>query len=143
MSRDELILAALAAGGENAAYRPVQVQKLFFLIDREASALVGGPHFDFQPYDYGPFDRDVYTELDNLAERRLVTAQSTGAYRVYSLSYEGYQRGDDILWHRLDEAARTYLARIATWVLSLNFQQLVAAIYRRYPDMMVNSIFRG
>jgi len=28
-------------------------------------------------------------------------------------------------------------------VLSLNFQQLVAAIYRRYPDMKVNSVFRG
>ena len=45
MERPNLVLAALAAGGENASYWPVQVQKLLFLIDREASALVGGPHF--------------------------------------------------------------------------------------------------
>jgi len=142
MDRDELILAALAAGGENASYRPVQVQKLLFLIDREASALIDGPHFDFEPYDYGPFDRDVYIELDDLADRGLVIAQSTGRYRVFSLSPEGYERGTDILYD-LDAAAMTYIQQLATWVLGLNFQQLVAAIYNRYPDMKVNSIFRG
>jgi hypothetical protein len=37
MERDDIILAGLAAGGENATFTPVQVQKLFFLIDREAA----------------------------------------------------------------------------------------------------------
>lgn len=30
MNRGEILLAGLAAGGENATYTPVQVQKLFF-----------------------------------------------------------------------------------------------------------------
>jgi hypothetical protein len=142
MGPDELILAALAAGGENSIYRPVQVQKLLFLIDREISALIGGPHFDFAPYDYGPFDRDVYIELDELAARGLVSAEPAERYRVYSLSPDGYQRGVEIL-DELHPAAATYIEQVARWVRSLNFQQLVAAIYKRYPDMKVNSIFRG
>ena len=63
MERSELVLAALAAGGKNASYSPVQVQKLLFLVDREGEKLVGGKHFNFVPYDYGPFDREVYDEL--------------------------------------------------------------------------------
>src|SRR5207248_1751684 len=77
MERHNLVLAALAAGGENASYWPVQVQKLLFLIDREASALVGGPHFDFKPYDYGPFDRAVYVELDALSAQGFVSTSTT------------------------------------------------------------------
>ena len=36
------------------------VQKLLFLLDREAAEIVGGPHFRFVPYNYGPFDKGVY-----------------------------------------------------------------------------------
>src|SRR5262245_42134585 len=93
MERQNLVLAALAGGGENASYQPVQVQKLLFLVDREASALVGGPHFDFIPYDYGPFDQAVYVELGSLSTQGLVEVQSTGRYRIYSLSPDGYRQG--------------------------------------------------
>ena len=67
MERRQLLLAALspAKGGQ---YTPVQVQKLIFLLDREASALTGGPHYKFVPYDYGPFDSDVYADLRSLAD---------------------------------------------------------------------------
>jgi hypothetical protein len=93
-----LVLAALAAGGENATYRPVQVQKLVFLIDREASRLVDGPHFGFQPYDYGPFDRAVYIELDSLHTQGLVNAQNTGG--IKSILY---------LQKVIDKACRTFV----------------------------------
>jgi hypothetical protein len=74
MTRTEVVLSALAAGGENATFLPVQVQKLFFLIDREASHLVGGRKFSFEPCDYGQFDSAVYEELD-VAWARDVVAQ--------------------------------------------------------------------
>jgi hypothetical protein len=52
LTRKELVLAGLAAGGRYATFSPAQVQKLFFLIDREAAHWVDGPHFGFMPYDY-------------------------------------------------------------------------------------------
>jgi len=142
MERHEVILAALAAGGENAAFTPVQVQKLFFLLDREAAHLVDGPHFNFAPYDYGPFDRAVYDGLDDLARQKLARVQNTGRYRVYTLSQIGFQQGSAKLGE-LPEAARSYVAKVAQWVRQLSFEQLVASIYNRYPEMKANSVFRG
>lgn len=137
-----MLLVGLAAGGENATYTPVQVQKLFFLLDREAAVALGGPFFNFVPYDYGPFDQAVYAGIDDLARRNLASVQNTGRYRVYELSQAG-----QIEWRRLLEtiqpAVRQYVANVAQWVRQLSFQQLVAAIYNRYPDMKVNSVFRG
>ncbi|MBR0974096.1 hypothetical protein [Bradyrhizobium japonicum] len=142
MTRSEILLAGLAAGGENATYTPVQVQKLFFLLDREASAALGGPHFKFVPYDYGPFDQSVYAGLDDLARRDLALVQNTGRYRVYGLTQAGQAEGRRAL-EALAPAARDYVANVARWVRQLSFQQLVASIYNKYPDMKANSVFRG
>ncbi len=142
MDREDILLVGLAAGSENATFSPVQVQKLFFLLDREASHLIGGPHFNFTPYDYGPFDRSVYDGLDALARQDLVRVQNTGRYRMYSLSQLGYRKGSATL-NALPVATRSYIAEIANWVRQLSFEQLVASIYMRYPDMKANSVFRG
>src|SRR4051812_25636312 len=141
MTRNEILLAGLAAGGENATYTPVQVQKLFFLLDKEASTALGGPFFNFVPYDYGPFDQAVYAGLDDLARRDLASIQSTGKYRVYGLSQAGQAEGKRLL-SMLQPSAKDYVANVAKWVRQLSFQQLVASIYNKYPEMKANSVFR-
>lgn len=141
MTRQELILAVLASGGQNATFLPVQVQKLFFLIDREVPQRVGGPFFDFAPYDYGPFDSAVYDELDRMKSSGIVFIDTTGRYRRYSLTDDGFQKGSATL-HRLPADIQTFFTGLTAWVRKLDFQQLVAAIYNKYPDMKVNSIFR-
>jgi uncharacterized protein YwgA len=142
MTRNELVLTALAAAGQNASFSPVQVQKLFFLIDREAASLVDGPHFDFKPYDYGPFDSAVYTTLSILEAQGFVQSTSSGRYRIYLLTPTGYHAGVALL-ARIPVGARTYFSQITAWIRSLGFAQLVSAIYSKYPDMKVNSVFRG
>ena len=49
-----------------------QVQKLFFLLDMNIAKQTAGPHFTFEPYDYGPFDKQVYLELKKMRDDRLV-----------------------------------------------------------------------
>jgi hypothetical protein len=142
MDRRELVLSALAAAGENATFLPVQVQKLFFVLDREAARSTGGPHFNFQAYDYGPFDQSVYGMLEHLERQGLARVQSQGRYRQYMLTAEGYREGAKLL-AGLQPSVSEYLRQLAAWIRSLSFQQLVAAIYNRYPDMKVNSVFRG
>lgn len=142
MDRMDLILAGLAAGGEGAHYPPAQVQKLFFLLDREIPTYVGGPHFEFVPYDYGPFDVRLYSALDLAEVSGLVDVNRSARVRTYSLTPEGYRRGLKAL-EQVREPARTFMIRAARWVNSLSFAQLVSAIYEKYPDMKVNSIFRA
>lgn len=65
LSREQLLVAAMASC-PGARYSPVQIQKLIFVVDRELAGPVGGPFYDFRPYDYGPFDATVYADLEAL-----------------------------------------------------------------------------
>jgi hypothetical protein len=140
VNRRSIVLAGLAAGGD-AYYSPAQVQKLFFLVDREAAQAVEGPHFSFQPFDYGPFDKAVYDELDGLRNEGLVSVDHNGWYRVYSLTPAGLKEGQAEL-AKLARPAAAFLQNASRWVRSLGFRSLVSAIYTKYPDMKANSIFR-
>src|SRR3954469_19498337 len=129
LARRDVVLGALAAAGENAVFSPVQVQKLFFLIDRSAAQPLGGPHFSFRPYDYGPFDSAVYDQLTELSFEGKVDVSGTGRYRLYSLTSQGFQEGSRVRAGMAPEIAE-YLRNLASWVRSLSFQQLVSAIYQ-------------
>jgi|SRR6266850_6055654 len=142
MDRQSLMLAALAAS-DGATHSPVQVQKLFFLLDQEIPSHVGGPYFHFIPYDYGPFDVEVYDELKNLEQQDLVAIEREPytRWKMYRLTPQGQRKGDELLG-KMKPAVAAYIRKLSEWVRSLSFAQLVAAIYRKYPDMQVNSVFR-
>jgi hypothetical protein len=143
MDRDSLILAALAAS-DGARHTPVQVQKLLFLLDRHIPTYTGGPHFHFIPYDYGPFDAEVYNELEKLEQKSLVfIEQHPGSrWKTYRLTPQGQHRGDKVL-REMDDRAAEYIRKVSAWVRSLSFPQLVSAIYKAYPEMQVNSVFHS
>jgi hypothetical protein len=141
--RQRIVLAALAAD-RSSAFAPVQVQKLFFLLDQNIASDLGGKQFSFEAYDYGPFDRAVYSELEALAQRGFVAIEAApgAGKRRYSLTAAGYEAGSAEL-KRLNARAQEYLSRVSAWVRSLGFAELVGAIYKQYPEMRANSIFRG
>ena len=141
MTKREVVLATLAPA-QGKQHSPVQVQKLLFLLDREAFQLVDGPHFNFQPYNYGPFDKAVYQVLDELDKDELVTIRSSGWQRTYALTPTGQNDGDRLLG-KLPDAAQNYIRSASAFVLKLNFLELVSAIYKAYPDMQENSILRS
>jgi uncharacterized protein YwgA len=142
--RQKLVLAALAAGESNSELSPVQAQKLFFLIDKNLAEALGGEQYDFQPYDYGPFDSAVYADLDRLSlpDEGCVEIVRSGRYRTYRLTQRGREIGLQRL-AELDAQTQSYLGRAKDWVKSLSFQALVRAIYQAYPETRANSIFRG
>ena len=117
MQRNDYVLAILSANGEQASFSPVQVQKLFFLLDREISQFVGGPYFDFEPYDFGPFDKDVYGVLDRLDLSGLVEKTSGDRYRRYSLTPEGLARGRGLFAAFQEDLALAAFSR-SFWIRS-------------------------
>ncbi len=140
MTRRELVLAVLAcAQGE--PHTPVQVQKVFFLIDRNIPAQVEGPHFEFQPYHYGPFDHQVYDELARLSLDGLIEI-IPGKWKTYRLTFEGQIQGEKLLG-TLDDNVSDYIHKVSDFVRSLSFTKLVASIYKKYPEMRENSVFQG
>ena len=141
MTRAELVMAALSTS-KGKLFSPVQVQKLFFLIDRELGERIGGPYFDFQPYNYGPFDKDVYEELTALFSAGMVEEVPERNWISYRLSIFGQERGERVL-ASLDPAAKDFFQKASSFVRGLSFTDLVRAIYKAYPDMRANSVFQG
>ena len=141
MDRNSVILAALAPS-RGKFLTPVQIQKLLFLIDRNVPEKIQGPHFDFQPYHYGTFDKSIYSLLDELAEKKLIQIIETGcSWKKYGLTPEGQSIAESYL-NSLDEKTRAYIQRLSNFVLALSFEQLVSAIYKAYPEMKQNSVFK-
>ena len=138
MRRSQVILAAMAAAGEGVQFDPVRIQKLVFLIEKEAAGYIGGPHFNFQPYLYGPFDQALFDELGALQRNSQVKIQRSQR-RTYALTSSGQISGKEVLLG-LPRPVRDYFENCAQWVLSLSFGRLLSAIYQKYPDMAVNSV---
>jgi uncharacterized protein len=142
MTRDDVLLAILAAsGGRN--YTPAQIQKAVFLVTENLPRLVTkGPKHHFEPYDYGPFDRHVYTDCEALAVEGEAEILQGPRWKYYAATDAGADRGNKIL-KKMSEPDRKYIVDVSKWVRSLTFEQLVQAIYDKYPKMKVNSIFRS
>lgn len=142
MDDGRFVLAAMSpAGGES--YSPAQIQKLLFLIDREISDLVGGSRFLFQPYHYGPFDRRVYAVLEMLeAKGDVDIGYSWSDCRTYTLTPDGLESGRRAIGE-FDARARDFMERASRFVREQTFAKLVAAIYKAYPEMRVNSVFQN
>lgn len=144
MNRRDLLLSVLTTAN-GAPFTPVQIQKAVFLIARNAPKIVtDGPNYEFAPYDYGPFDRNVYldAELLSAAGDVVVAPSPEGRWSTYAASESGRIRGQKLL-DNLPAQLREYLAAVSKWVRAQSFGSLVRSIYDQYPEMRENSIFKG
>lgn len=141
MDQKEIILACMAPAG-GAAFTPVMIQKLMFLVDKQIATYIGGPHFEFIPHLYGPFDLDIYAALEGLeSDGNVIISRFPTSTRTYQLSPSGQQKGN-VIFKTIDPIAQDFILRASTWVRTLSFTQLVSAIYKAYPEMRQNSVFR-
>ena len=142
LKRDWTLLVIAAAKGEKVS--PVQLQKALFLLSDKLSneQRQTKSFYKFEPYDYGPFCADVYSDAEALAASDLVCiACENFSFRQYSVTPKG-EAGAAKLRKELDGPVRIYLDAIVEWVRSQPFAELVQAIYKMYPAMKANSIFQ-
>ena len=143
MQRRDVLLAIMGAA-DGLPFSPVQLQKAVFLIDRNLQEVFDDDsRFKFVPYDYGPFDREVYVEAVTLEMAQLAsTAKGSSGYSEYRVTDKGLARAKE-LFHTFDDNQQTYINSVVTWVRQLGFAKLVKSIYEAYPDMRANSVFVG
>jgi uncharacterized protein len=143
MDRANYVLAAFAAN-DLKPFTPVQIQKFFFLAEKLIGEDIGyEPRFAFKPYHYGPFDKAIYDTLDSLVEKGLVEVTQFGEKRrLYSISTDGRTVANTALGDVRTTVADK-LRELSKFVTSLSFRDLVSVIYRDYPEMRANSVFRS
>ena len=140
MKREDVLLAVLSVAG-NASYSPAQLQKTMFLLSQNLPGLFE-TGYHFAPYDYGPFDVEVYKDSESLQREGLasITRSTKGNWKIYGVTDEGRQRGQ-VQLRSLPESQQKYIVDVSQWVLKQDFASLVKSIYKAYPNMRVNSIF--
>ena len=114
MKRSDWII--LAAGlGDGDPLTPVQLQKSLFLLG-ELLPLVkqDGSFYEFQPYNYGPFCADIYSDAERLEQggEMRITPSSAGGWREYAATSEG--RGWPKNWR--NSCQRASRAILWTWL---------------------------
>jgi len=143
MDRKDWALLVITAAKER-PLSPVQLQKSLFLLSQELTAQEKQcAHFyEFVPYDYGPFASEIYSDAELLeAEGQAKIVRPHNSYRQYQLTPEGLERAE-ALRATLSPSALSYLDKVVDWVQQLSFDALVKAIYKAYPEMKANSVFR-
>ena len=137
---DWTLLAIAEARGE--PLTPVQLQKSLFLLGRERKKSVGRGFYKFSAYNYGPFCKVVYEDAEALAEDGLVRIDLVGGHgwSEYSATTPGLARAKKLRKEAPNDAV-LYLRRVVAWARNLTFDQLVKAIYDRYPEQQENSVF--
>jgi hypothetical protein len=142
LERDHVAPVVLSLADGDGTFTPVQIQKAMFLAtDRAADAFMSP--YEFQPYDYGPFDRQVYLDIEDLERLGLAQInQPPGSrWKTYAVTAAGKAAAAELI-NSLTAAQLELLKKIVTLVRSLSFNDLVSAIYRAYPDMKARSVFR-
>ena len=129
----------MAAGGRQASFDPLRIQKLLFLADAEIADAVGGPRYRFRPCDYGPFDPSLYADLRQLSRSGLVKITPCDGYASHSLTSAGFDEGSKIL-EGIPADARTFLEESANWLLLSTPGRILSVIFRRYPEMAAKTI---
>jgi uncharacterized protein len=135
-----VLLALEAAQGESLT--PVQLQKSLFLFSEKNR--IKKDSYKFRPYDYGPFDPDVYRDAEQLEKDGLISisyAQNL-KWKVYTITPEGASLSEKVK-KLLPQNLIQSISDIINHVRSLSFQELVKEIYTDYPAYSVNSVFRG
>ena len=142
MNCKEILLAGMVPA-EGKVLHPVQVQKLFFLVDQHVGNLIGGPYFNFTAGDYGPVDFQIYSLLKDLAEEDKAIVQREFLINScsYRLTVSGQKEGETIL-SQLPLIAQEHIKKLCKWILPLGFPEIISTIYKNFPEMKVNSVFQ-
>lgn len=142
MERKHWTLLVLDEAGPS-GLSPIQLQKSLFLIGRNLPSEVGEDYYEFVPYNYGPFDARVYSDAQSLVSQRFAQViQVAGKnWSHYAITETGHNMADHIRETELSERASKYISTVVKWVQSLSFAQLLAAIYKAYPEYKAKSVF--
>lgn len=143
MEKIDFLLLVVAAG-DGTPLTPVQLQKSLFLISEAGLQETPQPLYEFEPYHYGPFDADIYSDADLLQENGMVDRIPSrgGSWTDTVITIQGLAKAQS-LEKSLTPATTDYIRSVVAWVRTLSFSELLRSIYAEYPKYRENSVFQG
>jgi len=141
-NRDIMLLVITAAS--DTGLTPVQLMKTMFLIGQSGLADLPSNFYSFVPYNYGPFNSDVYRDVEVMVNEGLVLEirEADRNWSKYAITQAGLKKAK-ILKQKVTREFSDYINAVVNWVKSLTFSGLLRAIYAKYPEMRENSVFQS
>lgn len=144
--RRDLPLSLLAAMGEDSIEGRTRLQKLLFLIQKrvesdEVESLEQS--YDFIAYDYGPFSKEIYEDIDQLAHRGLVREEKQRLDDgVIEYNYKLTEKGKAFVAERGLEDVPDEFEAVIEQFGDENLNNIIDYVYSEYPDYTENSVLR-
>ena len=148
MKRRHLLpLLFLLIEEEEAVEGRTRLQKLLFLTQKELEDQ-GDPiewGYPFRPYDYGPFAKELYSDLDQLRRRGFVEEREQYFDdNVIQYDYILTKNGREYINEELGKESSTKLIETAKDVKKefndIPLRRLIDYVYSEYPEYAENSI---
>ena len=118
----------------------IRIMKGLFLLSKE-----GPPElrdlYAFEPYDYGPFDKHVYTDLDTLERDGWIDGELVleSRRRVFRVTASGEEQCERIR-RTADPSTIRAIDDVKNLVSSIGFMALLRYVYERHPEFAVASV---
>lgn len=151
MHRKLLPMALLYACGGDEIEGRTRLQKLVFLmeqeLDEEVMAALQSPDYGFIPYDYGPFSKALYDDLDSLDESSLIEVDeenmADGKVKyTYRLTDDGESWLQDQVDHDKDaEVVHSLAKNLKSDYNDKDLSDLIDEVYAEYPKFAENSVW--
>ncbi|QLG28181.1 helix-turn-helix transcriptional regulator [Halorarum halophilum] len=150
MHRKLLPLALLGACEGDEIEGRTRLQKLVFLMEQEleeeSKSSLDSPDYGFIAYDYGPFSKELYDDLDSLEDADLIDVEeediTDGKVKyTYRLTEEGRS------WarHLIDNEGATGVYSLAEDLKEeyndMLLSDLINKVYAEYPEYAKNSVW--
>lgn len=148
MRRRQLLpLVLLGAEDEEPVEGRTRLQKLMFLIQKRMEEQ-GDPldwAYPFRAYDYGPFAKELYDDLDRLRRRGLVEERERHLDDdVIQYDYVLTPKGREFVREELEGRRPDGLAKTAEAIKhdfnDVPLQQLIDYVYTEFPEYAENSV---
>ena len=140
MKRTDLLLKIIVAA-EGEPVTPTQLQKTAFLVGKSFEGCLPSNYYQFRKYDYGPFCVKIYRDAEQLERDGMIRIvyNRRGGWKEYKATQRGLQQD----FASVPTAIASFIEETMLWARSLSFQQLVRAVYTRFPAYRENSVFQG
>ena len=150
MHRKLLPLALMYAGDGEPIEGRTRLQKLVFLMQKRLEEAGEDPlqtdDYEFIPYDYGPFSKELYDDLDEIMARNMVEGREENLDED-KVKYDYKIQEDGEQWVR-DQLAKEEAQRVLRLAEEIKdeygdvyLSDLIDEVYSRYPKYAENSIY--
>lgn len=150
MHRKLLPLALMYAGDQEPIEGRTRLQKMVFLMqqrfEKQDKNPVQSNDYEFIAYDYGPFSKDLYSDLDHLSDQGRIQdteeeLRDGNSKYIYSIEDQGVQFVEQQLNKEEAQQILDLAEEIKDEYNDVLLSDLIETVYSKYPKYAENSIY--